>query len=97
MSAVIEVLLSTATFEAAVPPSVTVAPATNPVPVIVIDVPPAVGPDGGETPLTVGAVGVGEGVGVGVGDGEDTPPHGSTVPAATQSPAHRHQLVPFKT
>ena len=92
-------LLSTATFEAAVPPSVTVAPATNPVPVIVIDVPPAVGPDGGETPLTVGALGVGdgEGVGVGVGDGEDTPPHGSTDPAATQSPAHRHHVVPPNT
>jgi hypothetical protein len=69
------------------------------VPVIVIDVPPAVGPDGGETPFTDGAVGVGlgVGVGVGVGVGEGAPPHGSTVPAATQSPAQRHQLVPFST
>ena len=93
----IEVLLSTATFEAAVPPSVTVAPATNPLPVIVIDVPPAVGPDGGETPFTVGPPGVGEGVGVGVGVGVGAPPHGSTLPAETQSPAQRHQVVPFKT
>ena len=52
----IVVLLLTTTFDAALPPMVTVAPAAKPVPEIVIDVPPAVGPDVGLTPLTVGAV-----------------------------------------
>ena len=37
------------------PPTVTVAPDTNPVPVIVTGVPPAVVPDGGDTDDTVGA------------------------------------------
>ena len=36
------------------PPTVTVAPDTNPVPVIVIDVPPAVEPDTGDTDETIG-------------------------------------------
>jgi len=36
------------------PPTVTVAPDTNPVPVIVIDVPPDVEPTDGATPVTVG-------------------------------------------
>ena len=45
----------TSTLVAVVPPKVTVAPAANPVPEIVTDVPPAVGPDVGLTPLTVGA------------------------------------------
>src|SRR5215472_3926207 len=34
----------------------TVAPAVNPVPVMVTTVPPAVGPDAGDLPVTVGAV-----------------------------------------
>ena len=40
---------------ALLPPIFTVAPDTNPVPVIVIVFPPAVGPDDGLTPVTVGA------------------------------------------
>src|SRR5271167_2544477 len=48
------VLLTTTTFVAAVPPNVTVAPATKFVPVIVTAVPPAVDPLLGSTPLTVG-------------------------------------------
>jgi hypothetical protein len=56
--AVIVVGLTTTTLVAAVPPSVTVAPARKFVPVIVIGVPPVVGPDVGETALTVGAGGV---------------------------------------
>jgi hypothetical protein len=39
---------------AAAPPNVTVVPAAKFVPEIVTDVPPAVGPDGGLTRLTVG-------------------------------------------
>src|SRR5581483_5829634 len=53
--AVIVVLFATATFVAALPPNVTVAPLAKPVPVIVTDVPPAVVPELGEMPLTVGA------------------------------------------
>jgi hypothetical protein len=52
---VIDVALTTVTFVAAVPPSVTAAPETNPVPVIVTDVPPADVPDVGEIEVTVGA------------------------------------------
>jgi hypothetical protein len=52
---VIDVLLTTLTLVAAVPPSVTVAPDKKPVPVIVTAVPPAVVPDAGEVALTVGA------------------------------------------
>ena len=51
----IVVLLTTETLVAAVPPTETEAFAWKPVPVIVIEVPPAVGPDVGLTPLTVGA------------------------------------------
>ena len=57
--AVIEVLLTTVMLVAAVPPNVTVAPNRNPVPVIVIAVPPAVVPEVGEIVATVGA-GLGE-------------------------------------
>jgi hypothetical protein len=46
---VIEVPLATFTFVAAVPPNLTVAPATKPDPVIVTEVPPLVGPTFGET------------------------------------------------
>src|ERR1700741_4148724 len=53
--AVIVFAFTTATPVAAVPPRVTLAPATNPVPVIATDVPPADGPDVGLTPVTVGA------------------------------------------
>ena len=52
--AVILVLLATTTFVAAVPPNVTVAPVAKFVPVIVTDVPPAVEPLFGDTPVTVG-------------------------------------------
>jgi hypothetical protein len=51
--AVIEAPLTT-TLVAAVPPIVTVAPVAKLVPVMVIAVPPAVGPLFGETLLTVG-------------------------------------------
>ena len=53
--AVIVVAFTTVTPVAAVPPTLTVAPAAKPVPVIVTAVPPAVGPDGGATLSTVGA------------------------------------------
>jgi hypothetical protein len=53
--AVIDVLLPTTTPVAAVPPRVTVAPDWKPVPVIVTAVPPAVDPELGAIPLTVGA------------------------------------------
>ena len=52
--AVIVVPFTTVTFVAAVPPNVTVAPATKFVPVIVTAVPPATGPTLGDTLLTVG-------------------------------------------
>ena len=52
--AVIEVLLTTVTFVAAAEPNVTVAPEEKLVPVIVTDVPPAVDPVLGLTPVTVG-------------------------------------------
>jgi hypothetical protein len=52
--AVIEVLLTTVTFVAAAEPNVTVAPEAKLVPVIVTDVPPAVEPVLGLTPVTVG-------------------------------------------
>lgn len=52
--AVILVLFTTATFVAAVPPKVTLAPAAKFVPEIVTDVPPAVDPLFGLTAVTVG-------------------------------------------
>ena len=55
VTAVIEVELATTTLVAEVPPMVTVAPLTNPVPVIVIAVPPSVEPEEGEVVLIVGA------------------------------------------
>ena len=53
--AVIDVLLTTVTLVAAALPNVTVAPAPKFVPVIVIAVPPVVGPVLGLTLVTVGA------------------------------------------
>jgi hypothetical protein len=53
--ATIDVPLTTVTLFAAVLPKVTVAPDTNPVPVIVTAVPPAVEPDTGEIAVTVSA------------------------------------------
>ena len=53
--AVIDVLLTTVTPVAAVPPRLTVAPVRKPVPVIVTGVPPAVVPMLGEIDVTVGA------------------------------------------
>jgi hypothetical protein len=50
-----DVLLTTFTPVAAVPPRLTVAPATNPEPVMVTAVPPATGPEFGVIELTVGA------------------------------------------
>ena len=55
LSAVIEVSLTTVTFVAAVAPKSTAVAPVNPVPVIVTDVPPAVEPVVGLTPVTVGA------------------------------------------
>ena len=48
-----EVLLTTATPVAAVPPMVTVGPTPNPVPVTVTAVPPVTGPEPGVTLVTV--------------------------------------------
>src|SRR6202040_3089797 len=53
--AVIVVLFPPVTPVAALPPMLTVAPAANPVPVIVMLVPPPVDPDVGVTFVTVGA------------------------------------------
>jgi hypothetical protein len=52
---VIVVLLTTDTPVAAVPPRLSVAPDKKPVPLTVTAVPPAVVPEVGEIPLTVGA------------------------------------------
>jgi hypothetical protein len=52
---VIEVEETTVTDVPAVPPKLTVAPVTKPVPVIVTRVPPAVGPAAGLRDVTVGA------------------------------------------
>jgi hypothetical protein len=54
VTAVIVVLLTTTTLVAAAAPKVTVAPEAKFVPVIVTDVPPAVEPLFGDTPVTVG-------------------------------------------
>jgi hypothetical protein len=51
---VIDVADATVTDEHAAPPTVTEAPDENPEPVIVNAVPPATGPDDGDTPVTVG-------------------------------------------
>ena len=53
--AVIEVLLATLTLVAEIPPRLTIAPLTKLAPLMVTDVPPAVGPELGETALRVGA------------------------------------------
>ena len=55
VSAVIEVLLTTTTFPAALPPIVTPVAPVKFVPVIVTDCEPAVGPAFGEIAVTVGA------------------------------------------
>ncbi len=55
-TAVIEVAELTVTLDAAVDPNLTVSPEANPLPVIVTEVPPAVGPADGLTAATVGAV-----------------------------------------
>ena len=55
MVAVIDVLLTTVTPVAAVPPKLTVAPARNPVPVMDTPVPPLIVPEFGEMEVTVGA------------------------------------------
>jgi hypothetical protein len=59
--AVIEVLLTSVTPVAAVPPMLTVAPAKKPVPVTVTAVPPLMVPELGVIEVTVGA-GLGEGL-----------------------------------
>jgi hypothetical protein len=52
--AVIEVALLTVYEVAEVPPNLTEVAPVKPVPVIATDVPPAVGPDVGDLPVTVG-------------------------------------------
>ena len=52
--AVMLAALTTVTFVAAVPPTVTVAPVTKPVPAMVTLVPPAMGPLPGEIDVTDG-------------------------------------------
>lgn len=59
--AVMEVLLTTVTPVAAVPPSFTLAPDKNPVPVMVTAVPPLAEPEMGEMAVTV-AAGLGGGL-----------------------------------
>ena len=54
VTAVMRVLLTTTTLVAAAPPTVTVAPAAKFVPVRVSAVPPAAGPDTGDTEDSVG-------------------------------------------
>jgi hypothetical protein len=56
--AAMDVLLTTETFVAGVPPMLTVAPVKKPVPVIVTEVPPLVVPELGEIAVTVGALAV---------------------------------------
>ena len=56
VTALIVVLPTTLTLLAAVLPKLTLAPEAKPVPEIVTDVPPAVGPEDGESPATIGAV-----------------------------------------
>jgi hypothetical protein len=53
--AVIDVDDTTVTAVADTPPTVTVAPATNPVPIMLITVPPDMVPAFGDTAVTVGA------------------------------------------
>ena len=55
MVAVIDVLLTTVTPVAAVPPRLTVAPARKPLPVMLTAVPPLAVPEVGLIELTVGA------------------------------------------
>ena len=52
---VMVVALTTTTLVPALDPNATAAPLANPVPVMVTAVPPAVGPAGGLTEVTVGA------------------------------------------
>jgi len=56
VTAVIEVDETTVMLVAAVPPIVTPVTPVKPVPVIVTEVPPPVGPEFGEMPVTVGPV-----------------------------------------
>ena len=51
-----DVLLVTLTLVAATPPKLTLAPAANPLPLMVTSVPPAVVPEFGDIALTVGDV-----------------------------------------
>ncbi len=51
-----EVALTTVTADPAVAPKATVDPGRNPVPVTVTAVPPAIGPDAGTRPETVGTL-----------------------------------------
>jgi hypothetical protein len=55
--AVIELLLTTATLVAAALPNETIAPGRKPVPEIVMDVPPVVGPEMGAIEFTTGGPG----------------------------------------
>ena len=55
VTAVSDVAPATTTLVAGLPPIVTVAPAAKLVPVSVTAVPPAVGPDAGDTAVSVGA------------------------------------------
>ena len=57
--AVIVVEFVTLTLVAAVPPKLTVSPELKPLPLMVTPVPPAVVPEVGVTPVTVGAAGGG--------------------------------------
>ena len=81
----IEVLLETFTFVAAVKSNFTVAPETKLVPLIVTDVPPVVSPELGETDVNVG--------GCGCGGGEPPPDAGKTVLSFFKAPGEVNKYV----
>jgi len=80
---VIEVLLTTVTFVAAVESNLTVAPELKFVPVIVTEVPPAVGPEFGEIDVKVG----------GCGGGVPPPDAGKTVLSFFKAPGDVNKYV----
>ena len=82
---VIEVLLATVTFVAAVVSNFTVAPEAKFVPVIVTELPPAVDPGLGKTDVIVG--------GCAGGGGEPPPDDGNTVLSFFKAPGEVNKYV----
>ena len=89
--AVIDVALATWIPVAAAPPIVTVAPATKPVPVIVMASPPVVAPNDGATADNVGAGAV-EGGGCGEGRAGLDPPRDQPNAASNAHAAKRRTV-----